>query len=87
VSARIAVRKTGSRFYPWEARCSECRKEYLYGSPFGQVAVNTRGIGNRFWALALFAGLKHLEREHHTPDPATPTRAGLPADRQETSDE
>jgi hypothetical protein len=64
MSARVAVRKSGSRLYPWQARCSVCRAETLHFTDAGAVAANTRGLGNRTWPLALIAGLMHL-RDHH----------------------
>jgi hypothetical protein len=64
MSARVSIRKSGAAVRPWEVRCSECREETLHFTPFGAVAANTRGIGNRVWFLALLAGLLHLHEKH-----------------------
>lgn len=70
--ARVTVRKTGSRRFPWEARCNVCRHDHIHLLPdVGAVGMNTRGVGNRTWRLALVAGLAHLRGCHHRPG-ATP---------------
>ena len=61
---RFTVRKTGASVRPWEARCDSCREETIHFTQYGAVACNTRGIGNRVWALAMLAGYAHLKEKH-----------------------
>lgn len=42
-----------------------CRSEYIHlVDGFGAVAVNTRGIGNRLWVLAMLGAGVHLRVVH-----------------------
>lgn len=68
-AAKVTVRRTGTPSRPWEARCSACREERLhFVDGVGAVAVNTRGIGNRLWVLAMLAAGVHLRAVHPTPE-------------------
>lgn len=60
----IKIRKNGSASYPWQAVCTSHRDEQLFVSPFGMVAFNTKGVGNRTWKQALHAALAHHQRHH-----------------------
>ena len=61
---RVSVRKTGAAVRPWEARCSVCRDDHIHLCGVGAVAVNTRGVGNRLWELAMVAAELHLRECH-----------------------
>lgn len=67
VEARITIRKSGAGLWPWQARCSCIYRfdEETYVVPgVGVVGFNTRGIGNRTWAQAMIAAMRHIERRH-----------------------
>lgn len=68
MTALATVRRTGARAYPWEARCHLCTPETLHfpGGGIGAVAINTHGIGNPTWALAMRAVQEHLRLRHPT---------------------
>jgi hypothetical protein len=57
--ARMVVRRSGTLSHPWEARCRECSDEKTHLTAFGAIAVNTRGIGNRLWVLAMYGTYIH----------------------------
>lgn len=62
---RMTVRKTGTPSRPWEARCPDCRGEHVHVHPaVGAIAINTRGMGNRLWVLAMLAVQEHLRKCH-----------------------
>lgn len=61
----MTVRKTGTPSRPWEARCRDCRDEHVHLHPVvGAIAVNTRGMGNRLWVLAMLAVQEHRRKCH-----------------------
>lgn len=63
--ADISVRKTGSKSYPWEARCTEHRDEEMHlVAGIGAVQFNSRGVGNRLWLLAMIAAYEHHVKHH-----------------------
>lgn len=77
--ARFTVRKTWSKLFPWEAWCDSCREHTTHLTPYGAVACNTRGVGNRLWVLAMLAGYAHLKEKHSVPPlPLHRTEAGYP---------
>ncbi len=56
----MRIRKTGTPSRPWEVRCPDCRDERVHLHPaVGAVVVNSRGMGNRLWVLALLAVQEH----------------------------
>jgi hypothetical protein len=58
----IRIRKTGAKSYPWEVRCPRCRDPRTHFHPLtGAIAVNTRGIGNRTWFLAMLGAILHIK--------------------------
>lgn len=61
----IRIRKNGTRLWPWQVSCSEHPEERIYISgQAGVVAINSHGIGNATWRLALYAAELHIEEQH-----------------------
>lgn len=58
---KVAVRKTGSEHYPWEARCTGCRTERVHIIRTGAAVVNSQGLGNATWDRARDVALRHLD--------------------------
>ena len=65
MTTRVSVRKTGHPNWPWEVHCPECCDQQMHFTAMGVVAVNTRGIGNRTWEIAMLAASSHL-KDHMT---------------------